>query len=422
MHRTTFQSHSGDIPGEGRHLFDVKAVLILYLFFVSFSEAFALGQWLTLPVILASILVILVALRLLAGGRIRFDCYKKEDTLVILMFLGIILSGIVAPNSKTFNYILGYFFIFFILYLFMKGAFLNYLKYQSILNANSVAVIFVSLFCIVDLLGWAIAGLDIQSYIPRAQEARATISIFRRSYGFATEPTILAFYFNTLGILGIWNILANCNLRIGTKAVATTVFGLAWISTFSAAGIGGAVMAFLISSVLFKLRRWKIKEPTIRNLVKRGLILGLLLTAIITDARYWNVIPGIVSKLTFESHSAVVRLERWQQGLSDIENNPLFGSGIGATSAKGEVSNINWYIFLTQEAGVVASIPIFLFLFIVIMRIYLSEVPGRNWYMISALSGIFHLFAISTFFHPFLWTHFAIFFVADATNSGKRKQ
>ena len=89
-------------------------------------------------------------------------------------------------------------------------------------------------------------------------------------------------------------------------------------------------------------------------------------------------------------------------------------TGVGSTNATGtRGSNINWYIFLTVEGGLLSSIPIMLFLVFSFVRIAYSRVPGKMWFLVGLTAGAVHFLAISTFFYPFLWILLIMFFLAE---------
>lgn len=394
----------------------LKLLIYFYVFFISFTGAFALGEWAKLHVVLVSIIIPLSFVYISKKKTINIKCYKPEDLFIILMFIGLSLSSLISPNQKSFNYLLAYFFIFGASYLILKGVICNYCNYRKLLNVNTLSVIFVSSFAIIDFIGFYYFNFDIQSIIPRSRDASATyLGIFRRSYGFATEPTILALYFNTLGILAVWNLwkyMKCCNVA---KFLFTLIFIGAWMSTFSAAGVASLLAGFLISFSSLWLRVQKV------HIYKRHLMLLILAMLILSTFSFSfrgeikSFTAPIIRKITLQK-GASVRMEQWRRGLSDIIENPVFGYGPGNTSVSGSVSNINWYIFLTVEGGLVSSLPIILFLIFSYIRIASSKVTGKIWFMTGFIAGSIHFMAISTFFHPFLWFFLIIFFLCKQSS------
>lgn len=121
----------------------------------------------------------------------------------------------------------------------------------------------------------------------------------------------------------------------------------------------------------------------------------------------------IYKKVTLQQESAGSRPIRWLHDLKLVSLSPIVGHGPGYASESGRGSSVNWYLFLTMEGGLISSVPVLLFMLFSFMRIYLSKIPGRLWFMSAFMAGAIHLAAISTFFHPFLWMLLIIFFTYD---------
>jgi hypothetical protein len=201
-----------------------KFLLYSLIFFVSFTDAFALSGWFKLWVIIVFLILPVSIIKILSKKKISVGCYVKEDILILVLFSGLILSTFVNFHDRSFNYLLAYIFVFGIFYLYLKLVFTNFSVYYKILAINSYAVILVASFSLFDFVLWYYFNFDIQSYIPRSRETGAIyLGMFRRSYGFATEPTILAFYFNTLGVIGVWYLWHRLNFTVFFKIVCTTI-------------------------------------------------------------------------------------------------------------------------------------------------------------------------------------------------------
>lgn len=378
-----------------------------------------MGEWLTVPVILGALAAALGGCALVLKQRAKVSCYRFEDALIVVLIIGVMVSALLNFNSNSGNYVLAYIFVFGVLYLLMKSLILNIYDIRALLNVNSTAVLFVSLFCVVDLLFWLLFDFDIQAYLPRSTEATATFGlIFRRSYAFATEPTILALYFNTLGVVGLWNVWASWHIGDLQKWAASILLGLAWISTFSAAGFVGLLTGIVTSFVLLNSKRFKLKRKALGHTVKATVIIGLIVVGLVSIFPNVNYFAGIVNKLTLDAYSGQVREEKWEDAIEDIAAKPVFGSGVGKAADEGVGSSLNWYMFLTQEAGLFSSLPIIFFLGLAYFRVYRSNIHGKFWFLTAISAGVVHFLAVSTFFHPYLWTVIAFFYVLNAQRTG----
>ena len=95
-----------------------------------------------------------------------------------------------------------------------------------------------------------------------------------------------------------------------------------------------------------------------------------------------------------------------EAGLNDIANSPLFGVGLGAASSKGLNSNINWYVFLGVEAGLII-LSCYVFWFgIHFCHAYINFIKTKNHiYLVCAVSifgSMAYLVFVSTFQNLYL--------------------
>jgi O-antigen ligase len=327
------------------------------------------------------------------------------------MLLGLGVSGLVAHSGKTVNYLAAYAYTIMTAYLIMKSAFYEATDYRKLLSVNTVAVIFIAFFALFEFFAKFLMGFTIQEYIPRFRPTLATIDLFTlgrvsRSYALASEPTILAQYFTTLGTLAVWHILRRVKRRLLRCAGLLVIF-LGALTTFSAAGIVSILMAGMISFICSVIMQNN-KARKLVVTVTIGTSLALLLITIKPAPNVLDLLrqSSLYKKITLVNGG---RLDAWTEGVERITANPFFGSGLGSTSSEGKVSNLNWYLFIWAEGGMVSLFPLLAFLVFTFLRILFSEIEGRFWFLASFLSACIHFLAVSTFFHPFLWTALLIF-------------
>ena len=394
----------------------VGLFLYFYIFFVSWANAFALGRWLRVHILLLLLSCLLSCSYYIIYHKPKIG-YRKifcaEDFLLVLFMLGIFVSAVIHPNDKTFNYLFAYSIVFGLGSLYLKIILFDFTKLKNVFNVNSIAIIFVAFYALVEFYMFYAKGVNIQLYIPHFEEGihGTFTSLFKRSYAFSTEPGNLALYFNTFGPLAVWNLWSKGFLRKSTKIFFTSIVFFGWLCTFSAAGF-----AFMIASICIVLVL-SVKSKIILKLIFYRII-PLLLLFIFLATRIEVVrttttfiINPIVNKLVLSSDngSASVRLTQWKYSLKSIETNPFFGMGIGSFSNIGALS---WYLSVAAEAGLVALFPLLLFLFIVFVRIMNSKEKFKRWVAVGYLSSVFHYLVVSTFFDLFLWLLIAIFYVS----------
>ncbi|MEQ9623693.1 O-antigen ligase family protein [Coleofasciculus chthonoplastes] len=401
----------------------LRNLICAYIFFASWTDSFSLSEKLPLHIVILGAIVVVFIMAFLNGKKILSRAYKPEDFLVILCFIGVCLSGVLNPNGKTVNYVIAYFAVFIIGYLLLKGIVAQNINWQTLLKINTIALIFAALFTISEFLIEFLTGFDIQTFIPRENPARATYLLrFPRAYGFAHEPTILAFYFNTLGPIGLWklwhwNSIGRVFHRYWLKISLTLIAIFAWFSTFSAAGFVFLPCSLILANCLKKRHKFsRTISPRLIFLVVLSIVLVTLLFSIV----YLNTFQSreiineytdpLRNKITLQSDGqASRRVTAWINSLDNIPKSPVFGRGVGSQSDSGLDSSFNWYLFLMLEGGLISFLPIAVFLCISFLRITVSHVQGKIWFMTGFLAGAMHLLVISTFYHPFLWILLIIF-------------
>jgi len=393
--------------------------MLIYIYCISWTQVFRIHPWLPVHVVLGISIFILFFLTISIQNKklkIPLSLYHSEDIFLILGIIFIIFSAIINAGNKSINYILAYIYIFIIGYLLFKGIFFLKTKAKKLLMANALGVLFVCMLAVLETLLYLLFDINIQNYIPRGTGGVGVatyLDFFHRSYAFATEPTILAFYLNTLGPIGLWQWWQT-SIRKIWKIAISILFFLALISTFSPTVFTFLPFAFLVSLTLVffdsVVKKKKIllslKTPVFLIAILLIVVLSSLCLPLVSKVKYFS--NGIYEKITLESQTT--RTTLWETGIKDLQKNPLVGKGIGTTVG---VSNINWYIYLAKEGGMISLLPFLIFFALTIFRILKSRMKGKRWFLTGFLAGIMHLAVISTFFHPFIWVLLIIFNVYE---------
>lgn len=396
----------------------------LYIFFASWSNAYKLGRYLPIPNLLAIFLSIAFILYLLSVSlRIKFNYmqYRKEDLLLLLCLFMLSFSGILHLNEKTINYLLAYSFTFIISYLLLKGVFCKFVTAQNALKVNSIAILFVSLFLVVEFGLRYFFSFNIQDFIPRTVDAQATyLTIFNRSYGFSNEPTNVAMYLNILAPIGLWQLwMWRRKHKLILKLFLTFLVVFGWLTTFSAAAVVSLTVSMFLSVGLMWLCNpqslFRLRTSTILCFF----VVVVCVISIATNERISATISEfaqpIIQKITLQRGGEGSRISRWQNDIQEIEARPVIGHGPGYRSSKLGSSSVNWYLFILLEGGIASLIPLLLFIGCSALRILNSFVPGKYFFLVGFLAGAIHLSAVSTFYDPFLWLLLILFYVTYNT-------
>jgi len=416
----------------------LKILFILYFVFLSFTDTFSLSGILLLPVVISVFIVFFGLIKLATDRYIKVNdlrVYKPEDIFILMGLIGLVISGLINSNSNSVNYILAYFYVFLISLYFHKFMLNKYFNIIKILKYNFYGVFLTSSFVFFEFWFEFLGIIDLQNYLPRTKKASAIYkATFPRVYGFSDEPTNLAFYLNTLGVLSLLYIWRFSNYRKSTKLIFTFLVVFSWIVTFSSAGIVSMLFSISLISVFLFLRniidnkKLYIKNNKIKFIL---LIILLLIVLIININHIIEIFNPIYEQtkeaLNFLNYKNINKLDsrrvsEWKFGLRSIFKNPknfLFGVGPGYRASKNLSSLINWHLFLFYEGGLITYLPFLLYLFFTGIRMLKSNFKYKYWFLVSLMAGFIHYFAISTFFEPFLWTLIVIFIVLDVQYKNK---
>lgn len=394
----------------------VRFLACCYLFFASWTEAFAIGPWLPLPSLFGFLAIALYFP--LKGERMTFGAMRKEDFLLLLLVCAVTFSALVHPNDKTVNYLLAYFVTFLLLYLLMKQVFVSLVPAEKALGVNAAAVMLTAFFVVfVEFIPKTFLGFDIQQFTLRSVVADAAyLGIIPRAYGFSTEPTNLGFYFDTLGLVGLWHFRAWAKDRRLLRRAGSSLFAAAWLLTFSAAAMvalpfGILLAAFLLhGKKILSLRHIRPGRVVALGLVAAGL--GMVLHS--GSEALEDYASPLVYKIMLHDTDADSRPEKWRRDLALIEKRPLLGQGPGASAAlSGSEGSVNWYLFMTLESGLISLLPAVLFLLFSLGRMVKTPFGGRYVFVAGFSAGILHLATVSRFYDPFPWLLLILFFTVS---------
>ena len=426
----------------------ISLVLYLYIFFLSFTGAFVAHRWFPIHVILLLTATVLSLPKLLTRRKFPWNIYHTEDVFLYVGLIAVLASSLLHMNDKTINYLLAYFYIFGIGYFILKQLLYENGSISRYFDINTVAVLTVSIYALFEVAAKYFAHLDIQSFIPRIRDATATYNTsIPRAYAFCTEPTILSYYLNTLGPIALWRLWQYRSVPKVLKYLLTLLLVLAWILTFSPPGIVFMIVSvFVVLAIRFcdtRVARAKAAGVGVNrteNSRRRNLapalslhrstlpnkkvtwtmpvILAVIAIATILCIMYSDSVRDstdpLLRKIFLTGESAEDRVSRWNYAIDNIFADPLFGKGIGYLSSKGSGSSISWYLFLTLEAGFIASAFFIMFLLFSFCRIWRSQNALKYWFLVGFLSAVLHLNVISTIHHPFLWVLIALFDLVHA--------
>lgn len=400
----------------------IRILTVLFIFTIAWVEEFFGFRWFRIHIMLSLVIFGIVFLKSLGKGKFLMTSYRKEDSFIIWLFAGLLLSVIFNFTSHTINYLLAYFFVFIVELLFIKGVLYNYLNIRLILNTNTVGIVLMGIFVTIEFIMKYFFNTDIRDYLPLNLVGKSIyMAKYPRSYGLCVEPTYLSFYFVTLGPLAIMNLFRDVQMKKVLKYLFLIICLFAFITTFSAAGLIILPLSIILSTLIIYLQysRKKVVVNTIQfAIVSIILFITILLINVEFDTIAYYTNP-LKEKASLQQTEKFSRPEMWKRGMENLMKNPILGMGLGRYSEIEDESNVNWYLLLANEGGLVSLIPVLLYLFFTYARILKSKIKivEKFVFLVGFISGVIYLFTVSTFFHPFVWLLISIFHKIDIEKS-----
>jgi len=385
-------------------------------FFASWTHAYSIGAHATIPNILVGTCLALFFIDKAGAREVPVLQTRPEDLSLLLFMLITIISCIVSSNSKSVNYLIAYIFSFVVFAIVVREIIIEYGSSAALLAANVAGMVFVSMFAIAEFFLNVFLQFDVQDHVMRTTPAHATYFIFPRVYGFSEEPTYLAWYFNTLGPVGLVYLWASSTVGVVLRIFFTLLVVCAYLLTFSAAGFVFLSTATVVAGVSQLIRNYsfQIRKNINRRAATRFgaivsvvLILGLFASAP-DDVPVREFFDGLVQKVTLSQSEVGDRAPLWAADLDTALSEPLFGHGPGYLSSVNQGSSLNLFIFVAVEQGVIASAALLLFYLSVGMRIWMAEIPYKKAVLTGYCAGVFHLLTMTQHYHPCLWLLIAL--------------
>lgn len=390
----------------------------LFLFFLGFTDAFAVTAVFPLP-----FLFIMSAffLALFKAYRNKIELYSVATIISLPLTIFLMISFIsfimqinrIGFTGKGLNHTLSYLVIFVYFSLTIFCLIVYKVDLNSIYKMISYSLLIVSVFTIIEFVSKNFLGLDqFDSFIPRLSNSidfKASYMIgagaFIRSRGFTSESG-----HNALFLLSFLPFMMLSKIK--HKLISIIVVIIALATTFSAAAMFEMVVAGLSVSlvkIILSRKTIRIKKSNL-IIIYIGIII-LILVAIFTNTldyllAYFN---GIFNKINLDnSSSAGFRFSRWANSLSLVKNNYLFGAGPGISSIFLGTASTNLYIEMFVETGIVGLFFFLWFITQAVIKVFKLNNTTKYFYLFSIFVCIIHYFIIGNYWYPWLWVILAI--------------
>lgn len=391
----------------------VGSLIGIYIFFASWTEAYKINDYLKLPYLALIGLSSCYLVIILLSGKISIRIIKIEDWLLYISLTAMIFSF--AINGGNQNYLVAYFFAFFVCYLLFKIAMFECLKIDKAMKINAYAVLFVAFFVNIEFWLHYFYNFNIREILMFGHVNKSTyLGIYNRAYGFSTEPTNLGFYFNTLGLLGLKYFSDKLYTNRIVKYFIFLLIISAWVFTFSASTFTGMILGLIF---VYLINKRTFEKATYSSIIQfTFLLLFAFIFLMACQIGILNVdISPILTKVSLVGQSAqeYSRINLWIRDLERFSMRPIFGYGPGTTTIFFGGSSVNWYLTLINENGLIAGIPLIIFLLVILAKMINSRNYYRNYFLVSYIASLIHLATISTFYDPSFWILVVLFYVCN---------
>lgn len=396
-----------------------------------FGDAFALGRWLPVPLIVTGLALAFVAVAFLFRGQWSITGgYFVPTDLFLLGFLVVVAVGTLFSqhlHQKNLNHTLGY-----TVTVLFYGLGLRFLmaswhagveSRDRILRVIAFSTLLLCVYTILEFVNTNFGGGALAQSIPFPGELKPyepRFLIFVRARGFEAESAFLALYLNCFLPLSLAYARSAWSRR--WQVALALAGGLAMMLTFSVAGLLACVVAGGATLVsYFGLRRPPLRGGTaIRIAVAILAVSAVVATVVPRDA-----IEAVTQKLTLSGgQSSAARLRAWGEAFGEFRAHPVFGAGIGSSSAETGKGSISLYLTLLREVGL-AGLFVFLASFAIVPSLagYLLRRSALGPPLLMGfLAATIQYAVIANIWYPWIWMLFALMLNERAFVQGRSGQ
>lgn len=411
----------------------MKLLLILYIIFLSFTNAFAISGTLTIDIIILFLMFILYLFNVFLGKYKIYLC--MADKILFIFLLEIIFSYfintfILGFNTKIFHHLLSYVVTILLMYFILKQIMLNIVgrnfSINRILKYVLYAVLIAALFGILDVFMKVFFHFDVNQYIYRPAVSTMNIKVynFYRERSFVVEPGHFALFLEILGPLAVYYIINELK-NFFIKLILVFIIMFSFLLTFSTGGI----LIFLISSLFVII--YYVLQKGIR--FKKNYILFimvfffLLVLFILYGVTYIDFLIKYFEMKITNSGSASNRLEKIEYAIFLFNHGDvfreLFGYGPGGYLVLySHISIICLYLLLLIETGIVGLVLFVLFQILILVNIFKIKTKLKYYLLVAYISSSIHYMLISNYWYPWYWFLIAFICLLNIRKYNEKKE
>lgn len=400
-----------------------KKILYLYFIFLSFTSAFALNAWLTIPTLFS---ITFFAYQILKIKQINIVLKRVDLILLSLAFFCALSFGInffFFQSNKQINHFFAYEFSFLIQFIVFRQFLFTTCNTQSDwLNAVKYLFFGLLIACLFGLFEFSMkffSILDLDRYIPRPlenTEYTPTFLALFRIRSFVEESGHFALFVEIFFPLIFW--YSKRYIEFKWHIISFLIVLFAFVLTFSSIGFVIVFLDLIIIAAIIcyriikKIKVGKISTNYIRILFFCVILIVGIGASGFNYIELYNSL--ILDKL--ESSSGSRRSDAIISALNYFNNgeahNWLIGFGPGAYDVLGIDSIISLYVNILFELGGLGIILFILFVCYVAFNVFrIRNIPIRTAFFLGIFNGFVHYTVISNYWYPWIWVLIALLFL-----------
>lgn len=399
-------------------------LLILFLFSLTLTDI-KFHPWISIYTIVLIFINIFILYYLFEKNFIKNikNFFFNEDLFLFFFLLYIFFQSLFLENTKTNNYLLAYSFVFIQLFFIIRTFLINFFdKYilSKYIFLICFLVAFLSLIDFISLNFFEFEFLKKYNFLRNNSALSSAYNLVREKW-FFSEPIQYGQFFLSISPIGFLYLL---NYKSKFKIIILKIYSFL-ILTAIIISFSTSIIICLIFSLFFTIL---FNYKNLIRILNAKIILFLISAFLILlfSIIYLPLFEDIKGKLILDVNYISVRqrLDGLFLALTFIQNNPIFGVGMGYHSHIGIMSPINWFIMLFVEAGFMGLILVVLFFYNLFLKV--GQKIENNFEKLiitfSLISIVLHHFFVSTFFYPNIWFLLASIYIFLNKNSKKNVQ
>ncbi len=400
-----------------------KKLLSLYLVFLSFTSAFAISAWLTVPTLFS--IAFLAYLVLFVKNE---NIVLKRVDLILLTLAGCCalsfgINFFFFQSAKQINHFFAYEFSILIQFIVFRQFLFNTCHTQydwlNTIKYLYYGVMFACLFGLFEFTVKFFSVLDIDSYIPRplaSTEYDPTFLALFRIRSFVEESGHLSLFLEIFFPMVFWYTKKYREFKWFFLSVIVIL--VAFILTFSSIGFFVVFLDLIIILAILAYRESKNLAVGKISIKYIGVVTGgvvVLSTVVVLGFDFYELYNNLIL-LKLESSSGSRRSDAIFVALDYLKNggvhNIIVGFGPGAYDVLGIDSIISLYVNILFELGSIGLIVFLFFVCYVFINVFrVRNTSLRIAFFLSIFNGFLHYTVISNYWYPWIWVITALLFL-----------